>query len=148
MNIQHANKDQNATTGVIMFFTADEEDLVGERVGFVGKNFSKIVSIYDVGDIDGADVELGVRVGLRLIVSSLVGGRLVGLAVPSNVGVVVGGGLFGWNVYLSDGFNVGCGVRTVGLIVEAVGRVVGLFVFGFGLGIALGLLVGDSVKTE
>lgn len=138
-------------------FFADEKSLVGARVGFFGKNLSNILSLYEVGEKDGTNSKLGDLVGFRLCgdnvvftkqVGFMLGVKLIGVTVCGIAeGVIVGMGL-GGSVPIAVGLSVG----TVGLRVRTVGLGdgcdVGLFEFGFGLGIRLGLLVGDAVIIE
>jgi hypothetical protein len=107
--------------------------------------------------MDGANSKLvGDLVGFRLcgvnvftqLVGFMLGVELVGVTVCGIAeGFIVGTGLGG-----SVCIAVGLSVCTVGLRVRIVGLGdgcdVGLFVLGFGLGIRLGLLVGDAVIIE
>jgi len=149
--IPHAKRYKRDDDGCIMSFFVDEESLVGARVGFFGKNLSNILSLYEVGENDGTNSKLGDLVGFRLCGDNVVFTKLVGLMLVTVCGiadgVIVGVGLGG-----SVPIAVGLSVSTVGLRVRTVGLGdgcdVGLFVLGFGLGIRLGLPVGDAVIIE
>jgi hypothetical protein len=153
--VQHAKRYKRDDDGCIMSFFADEKSLVGARVGFFGKNLSNILSLYEVGEKDGTNSKLGDLVGFRLCGDNVVFTKLVGLMLGV-VGVTVCGIADGVNVGVGLGGSVpiavGLSVSTVGLRVRTVGLGdgcdVGLFVLGFGLGIRLGLLVGDAVIIE
>lgn len=154
--VQHAKRYKRDDDGCITSFFDDEESLVGARVGFFGKNLSNILSLYEVGEKDGTNSKLGDLVGFRLCGDNVVFTKLVGLMLGVIVGVTVGGIADGVNVGVGLGGSVpiavGLSVSTVGLRVRTVGLGdgcdVGLFVLGFGLGIRLGLLVGDAVIIE